>query len=272
MAKERTVSRSSARADRHRLYERSVQDVVTEVGLLKEFFYRARHRQARSLREDFSGTANLACAWVKSNPYHRAVAVDNDPEVLEWGRRHHFDRLKPGQQKRVQLVRADVRHGPRGPFDLVVALNFSYWLFRDRSTLRDYFSTVRRALGRDGLLIIDAYGGADARRLVRERRDMGPFTYIWDQADFDPITGNISCHIHFKFRDGSRINRAFSYEWRLWTLPELRELLSEAGFARSRVLWQGTDEQSGEGNGDYHVVERGDADPAWIAYIEADPR
>lgn len=272
MPKTKPDRKMSQRADRHALYERSVQDVETEVRLLKEFYYRARKRQARSLREDFSGTAGLACSWVKSNPYHHAVAVDNDPEVLDWGRRHHFERLKPGQQKRIRLVQADVRKAPRGPFDLIVALNFSYWLFRDRRTLREYFSTVRGALGRDGLFIIDAYGGADARRTLRERRTFGSFTYIWHQAAFDPVTGNILCHIHFKFRDGSRLNQAFSYEWRLWTLPELRELLLEAGFARTRVLWQGTDEKSGEGNGEYHVVERGDADPAWIAYIEADPR
>jgi hypothetical protein len=28
------------------------------------------------------------------------------------------------------------------------------------------------------------------------------------------------CHIHFDFEDGSRLERAFSYDWRLWSLPE----------------------------------------------------
>ena len=59
------------------------------------------------------------------------------------------------------------------------------------------------------------------------------------------------CHIHFKFPDGSRIKNAFSYDWRLWTLPEVQELLAEAGFDRITVYWQGTDEETGEANGEF---------------------
>ncbi|MGH9640770.1 MAG: class I SAM-dependent methyltransferase, partial [Bryobacteraceae bacterium] len=63
----------------------------------------------------------------------------------------------------------------------------------------------------------------------------------------------------------------FSYEWRLWTLPEIREVLAEAGFSRTTVLWQGTDEKTGEGAGEFVPAQRGEADPAWIAYIQAEP-
>ena len=48
-------------------------------------------------------------------------------------------------------------------------------------------------------------------------------------------------HIHFEFTNGSRLKRAFTYEWRLWTLPEIRELLGEAGFSRSTVYWEDRD-------------------------------
>jgi hypothetical protein len=64
--------------------------------------------------------------------------------------------------------------------------------------------------------------------------------------------------------------RAFTYTWRLWTLPELREVLKEAGFERVTVYWQGTDEETGEGNGEFLPVDRGDPDPAWIAYLVAE--
>lgn len=134
-----------------------------------------------------------------------------------------------------------------------------------------YFVSVRRALAPDGLFLLDAYGGSDAYETMEEETKLDGFTYIWDQADFDPVTARALCHIHFKFRDGSRLKRAFSYEWRLWTLPEIRELLAEAGFSRSTVLWQGTDEETGEGNGEFLPAERGEADPAWIAYIQAEP-
>jgi hypothetical protein len=34
------------------------------------------------------------------------------------------------------------------------------------------------------------------------------------------------------------------------------------------VYWQGEDEE-GEPNGEFSIVERGEADPAWIAYVAA---
>ena len=62
---------------------------------------------------------------------------------------------------------------------------------------------------------------------------------------------------------------AFRYDWRLWTLPEITELLSEAGFEKVDVYWEGTDEESNEGNGIYKVAEIGDADPGWVCYVVA---
>jgi hypothetical protein len=92
------------------------------------------------------------------------------------------------------------------------------------------------------------------------------FTYVWHQADFDPITHHILCKIHFEFKDGSKMKNAFTYDWRLWTLPEMRELMDEAGFKDIHVLWEGTDKK-GEGNGEFTRVERGDDEEAWIAYV-----
>jgi hypothetical protein len=57
----------------------------------------------------------------------------------------------------------------------------------------------------------------------------------------------------------------------LWTLPELKELLLEAGFSSVRVYLEGTDAETGEGTGEFELVERGEADPAWIAYLVAQP-
>jgi hypothetical protein len=129
---------------------------------------------------------------------------------------------------------------------------------------------VRDALVDDGLFILDVFGGHDAFKVMRERRDCGGYTYTWDQADYDPISGEMTCHIHFSFPDRSRMARAFTYQWRLWTLPELRELLNEAQFSKVTVYWQGTDEETGEGNGEFLPVNRGDPDPAWIAYLVAE--
>ena len=61
------------------------------------------------------------------------------------------------------------------------------------------------------------------------------------------------CHIHFKFKDGSRIKKAFSYDWRLWTLPEIREVMEEAGFSNTRVYWEDEDEE-GEGSSSRRAI------------------
>jgi hypothetical protein len=53
-------------------------------------------------------------------------------------------------------------------------------------------------------------------------------------------------------------------------LPELQELLTEAGFARTQVYWEGTDRKSGEGNGIYTPTKSGEADAAWICYLSAE--
>jgi hypothetical protein len=66
------------------------------------------------------------------------------------------------------------------------------------------------------------------------------------------------------------MTRAFSYEWRLWSLPEIREVLEEAGFKNVTVWWEGTEEDTGEGDGEFEPAERGEACPGWIAYFTAE--
>lgn len=258
-------------ADRHELYEASVQSVRDEVEFLDSAFTELTGRKAVALREDFCGTAAAACEWVRRHRRRAAVAVDIDPQVLAWGRQRHVASLKPQQRARVRLIEGDVRTAESGTVDIAVAFNFSWWTFKTRRELLGYFRAVHATLAEDGVFVLDIYGGSDAYDEQEEETDYGLFTYVWDQHRFDPVSARYICHIHFRFPDGSELKRAFSYDWRLWTLPELRELLEEAGFARSVVYWQGEDED-GEPNGEFSIVDRGEADPAWIAYVAAAKR
>jgi len=261
----------AAAADRHRCYEVSVQSVDAEVDFVDETFKDLRGRKPRLMREDFCGTANSSCEWVRRRPTNRAIGVDLDEPTLEWARANSLAHLKPAQRKRITLLRGDVTAVKTEPADVILAMNFSYYIFKTRDSLRAYFRNVRRSLAPDGLFIMDSYGGSDAfKEMVEKRPITRDMTYVWDQVSYAPVTGDIHCAIHFHFRDGSKMRRAFEYHWRMWTLPELRELLAEAGFRKSTVYWEGTEEDTGEGDGDFQPSDTGDADLAWISYIVAE--
>lgn len=90
-------------------------------------------------------------------PIH-AFGVDWDPEVLAWGRRNNLGALPERQRARVHLIEQDVMTTRTRPLDLVLAMNFSYWLLAGRDALRAYFQLVRDALAPEGVFMLDAYG------------------------------------------------------------------------------------------------------------------
>ena len=266
----RSKPNQAEQADRHLLYQQSVQDVETEIDFVVQTWDELRNREAVLLREDFCGTAATSCEWVRRDPGHVAVGVDLDNEVLEWGRANNLAALDPDQQERIEVLQADVQTVRPERSDIILARNFSYYLFLDRSSLREYFRNARAGLVDDGIFFLDAYGGYEAPMEITEPRDCDGFTYIWEQASFNPIDSLMECLIHFEFPDKSRLDSAFRYHWRLWTLPEIREILVEAGFERVTVYWEGTDEENNEGNGIYEPAETGDADPGWVCYVVAE--
>lgn len=267
----------AAQADRHVLYQKSVQEPETEVELLEEKFRELRGVEPLSLREDFCGTAFLSVHWCKSDKRRTAVGVDLCADTLDWGRKHNLEPAGKQVAERVELILGDVLNTPTTPVDLTCAFNFSYNGFKTRAQLRSYFEAVRSNLNDRGVFAMDVYGGAEAIDAMVEDREMEDedFTYVWEQERFNPLTHETVCHIHFEFPDGSRLERAFSYEWRLWTLPELRELLEEAGFSKVHVYWEefeDSDEDSEylEGTGRYTEVSEVENQESWICYLLAE--
>ncbi len=268
--KKRAKALTASNADRHELYERSVQAVDSEIDFVDETFTALRGRQASRLREDFCGTGNTSCEWVRRRPGNYAVGVDLDADVMAWGREHHVAKLAEDAGERIALVQDNVLTADVVDQDIVLAMNFSYMIFRERTVLRDYFSRVHESLNDDGIFFLDAFGGYDAFRVVKEHTEYDDFRYTWDQASYNPISGDMLCHIHFKFNDGSRLKRAFTYEWRMWTLPELQEILTEAGFANVTIYWQGWDDSGEEADGEFYPATEAEPDAGWICYIVAE--
>lgn len=258
--------------DRHWLYQESVQSPEEHV-VIFDRMYTAKHgRPASLLKEDFCGTAFLSAAWVRERPNNVAIGVDLDEATLAWGRDHNIAPLKKDERARITLIRDDVLHVTRPQVDILAALNFSYCEFKTRDALRAYFEGTRRSLKPDGILILDLFGGWEAQMEVTDKTRNDGFTYVWEQTSFDPLTHLTQFHIHFRFRGGGGIEKAFEYNWRLWTMPEIRELLAEAGFAKVDVYWEQIDDDTNEGNGEFELVTEAENCPGWVAMIAAHPK
>jgi hypothetical protein len=262
-------------ADKHRLYQIAVQCPEAEIDFVTATFKKLRGRPARLMREDFCGTAFSACEFVKRHKDNRAVGLDLHQPTLDWGRRHNLSQLNPDEQRRIRLLRRDVlQPGKEGSgVDFVNAMNFSYWLFHTSKDLCGYFMTVRGSLARDGVLFLDVHGGYEATKVMQERRRLSyrgnKFKYVWDQQAFDPISNRCRCAIHFEFEKGPALMNAFVYRWRVWSVPEIREMLAIAGFRKSTVYLEGDDGKGG-GDGVFRPRTKGDADASFIGYIVAE--
>ena len=263
------------RADPHVLYEKSVQSPDYDIPFFTEYFENYTGRPLRLLREDFCGTAALSAYFVTQRPENHAVGVDLDWPTLNWGMKHHVSLLPVDQQNRLTLIHGNVLDPHSSQVQLAVALNFSYMIFKDRPTLRQYFKRAKESLQPGGMFILDIWGGSESQVLQEEPRDIdnpeddgiGDFTFIWDQDAFDPTTYFCTMRMHFTFQDDSEMRNAFVYDWRMWTMPEVMELMNEAGFRDVHFLWEGTNRKTNEGTGTYHRVEKGEADLAWVTYI-----
>ena len=231
MAKNKKKKKTLAqRADRHELYQESVQDSEFELDFVQDTYKGIRKRKPVTLREDFAGTSRSACVWVKRNKNNQAWAVDFDEEVLEWGRKHNYDKLKPKQRERVEFIQSDVRTVKTPSVDVVLA----------------------------------------AHSTQVEKHKLDGFSYHWDQHSYNALTQEMQCYIHFRFPDKSRLDKAFSYSWRLWGGQETEDLLMEAGFSKVRFFVQMFDEDSGEALDEFEETREVVDHECWIAYIVAE--
>ena len=252
---------------RHDLYEHAVQCAEAEIDFIDQQFQQLKGYPAVQLREDFCGTAVVCCEWVQRRETNQAIGIDLDLAVLEWGKKHRIANLNAQQQARITLKNKDVLTTDEANNDIILAMNFSYWLFKTRDLLKSYFKNAYQSLADHGVFFLDAYGGYDSYREITETQLIDveePYTYIWEQARFNPISQELICHIHFEFADHSRIDKAFSYDWRLWNLAEIKELLVEVGFKNVTFYWQ-DDEQV-----EFKAVTSAPADSGWICYISAE--
>jgi ubiquinone/menaquinone biosynthesis C-methylase UbiE len=141
---------TASSADIHDLYQRAVQCPESEVNLVYQSWKEMRNRVPHSVREDFCGTSAVAREWVRRSEENTVIGVDLDPGVLAWSRSRMDESLTPEQRSRVKLVEHDVMKVDEIPVDCVLAMNFSYYGFKKRTTLLKYFHSVCGSLKEDG--------------------------------------------------------------------------------------------------------------------------
>lgn len=217
------------RFDRYDCYELCVQSPRDLVPFLRG----VHGGDPQSLREDFCGTAAISRAWLGP-----AIAVDIEPVVIEEARRR-------GAKGHVELRYADcVIADDRDPADVIFVGNFSIGYIHARKRLVNYLASSRSRLRSGGVFVCDTYGGASAFKVGNvERMHTAPdgtiVKYLWRQDRVDPLTSRVRTSLHFRvIREAEVISDwadAFTYDWRLWSIAELREAMAEAGFATTEV-------------------------------------
>jgi hypothetical protein len=257
--------------DPYRCYEASVQSPEVDVRFYRRVFRQIHQREPRSFREDFCGTHALSAAWVRLHKQNVAYGLDIDPKPLRWGLKERSKELTPAQLARLFVFQGSVLVKDIVSTDIVVAANFSYCFFKSRDVLLSYFRNVRATIKKRGVFFLDVLGGSELHEPnTQKRRIHRDLEYFWEQKNFNPLTHEAEFFIHFRYR-GKMHKRVFSYDWRVWTPPELKDLLLEAGFKEVRFFWEGTDAR-GRGNGVFREVKsRVDSCESWIAYLAAIP-
>lgn len=255
--------------DKYDYYIRAVQSPETEVTFFRKVYRELKKKEALTLREDFCGTFIVCQEWVRKSPLHKAVGVDLDPEPIEYGKLLAVKNLNAKQASRINIINGNVL-SPRLPkTDMVAALNFSYFLFKDRPSMGKYFRNVFKTLKPNGVFLLDCFGGSNCYEPNEEQTKFRDYTYYWDQDSFDPLSNEAKFYIHFKPKGKKKIEKVFGYDWRLWSIPELKEILTDAGFKKIHIYWEGTT-KSGAGDGKFKRTTKGEDCESWIAYIAAE--
>lgn len=255
--------------DKYEYYQNSVQSPEQDCEFLFQAYKDARGSDPKVMQEDFCAAFALCCEWTKLNDQTLAIGIDLDPEPLNYGTSNYLSKLTPPQRLRVTTILGDVMKAHDHPRpDIICALNFSYMCFKKRQMLLDYFKACYKNLAQDGILVVDCFGGGDTQSPNEHETEYESFSYYWDQDSFNPLTYEAQFYIHYKRPGEAKRLQVFSYDWRLWTLAELKDLFEEAGFRNTTVYWEGTDRE-GDGNGIFKPTLTGEDCESWVAYMVA---
>lgn len=208
--------------DKHDLYEHAVQSPA-QTAL---FLHTVHAKKPRTLCDDFCGAGAIARAFLHTFPDAKATAIDKDAAPLRALRERADESIAP----RLTIRKANVL-ATRARADVIAALNFPLGYFHDRTNLLKYLRAARARLNPAGVLVADTYGGPSAFQTGRYDVKLdNAVRYTWEQREANPLTGRVLNAMHFDVPSSGPMRDAFVYDWRLWSVPELRDAMTEAGF------------------------------------------
>lgn len=254
--------------EKYHYYEAAVQNPEFEVEFMSKMYKEIRGEKPRSMREDFCGTAAITCLWVKESGEREAWGVDLDQEPLEEGKKRHYDHLSDEVKKRIHYTNKNVLDF-QNQTDIICAFNFSYFIFKKREELLAYFKKAYESLNNQGLFFLDIFGGPESMVELEEEQEREGFDYFWECQKFNPLTHECQYAIHIQPDGKKKYKNVFTYDWRFWTVPEVVELLKEAGFSEVKTYWEDEDEDEDDDSGDGNFYETKVAEncEAWVTYI-----
>ncbi|XP_010943707.1 uncharacterized protein [Elaeis guineensis] len=261
---------SSGPPSKFHLYQRSVQSPKGDISYMQKFFLMyVGGRFPLHLQEDFCGTALLSSEWLHSDPRRTAVGLDLDLEALNWCLENNLNKVGADGYSRISLFHGNVLQPHKACLvkhraedlmkglvvrdedysiqmcsssstmeeavlpsrDIICAFNYSCCCLHKRTDLVLYFKHAFHALSKKGgIFVMDLYGGRSSECKLRLQRRFSDFTYVWEQAEFDIINRRTRISLHFHLGKKQMLRHAFAYDWRLWSLPEIKDCLEEAGF------------------------------------------
>lgn len=225
--------------DKYYHYLNSVQSPHTDVEFLRDTYRELKGTRGSTLREDFCGTFKILCEWVKMHSEHQGIGIDLDEEPTNYGKENYLTELSETQQKRIYVYNDNVLKPNLPKADIITAMNFSYFIFKTREVMKEYFGNCLKSLNKNGILVLDCFGGSARMEPNEEETIHDRWSYFWDQESFDPITNHAQFFIHFKRKGEKKREKVFTYDWRMWSIPELRDILEDVDLSEPMFIGKG---------------------------------
>ncbi|MGE0435231.1 MAG: pentapeptide repeat-containing protein [Planctomycetota bacterium] len=265
---QRTWLNLAARQHPLALYQRAVQSVPQMLDVVSRLYSEHAGKPLHHLREDFAAAGAYAISWARRDEANHGYGVELDPLTIAWGLTHNAADFDRAARKRIHMIEGNVLDPHQPKVEAICAFNSSWCVFKDDETLQRYFNVVHESLEPSGLFILDVFGGPALERAGSWPTEHPAFTYHWQHESFDPATRSLRAHMHFAFPDGSKLEKAFTYDWRVWTLEEVESKLKAAGFDEvARYAFE-----RGPGNRETETFARVTDPPnpaAWSVYVVA---